>query len=961
MEVLAVIIGLLFLMSPIIAFIALAKSSGLQRDIDGLRRDIRALREGKDFGEVQVPRVKETVTPSAPMAEPQKAAALQQPTATVTAPRPSADAPPKMKTTAEIRKERAAVASKVQLSNKTTPNKTVPKKSTPITPSKPVKPKATLEEMIGSQWSVWIGGIALAIGAIFLIRFSIEAGVFSPAMRLGLAAILGGGALAAGEWMRRSDGLNDLIASKLKMDAENSRGLQQAYIPGVLTAVGIFTWLGAIYAGHALYEFYGAGIAFILLGLTSLLGLALGLLHGPKLAALGLLAAFATPLLVDASQPNYFALYGYLLLIAGAALTLAHKRNWYEISAMALFGLLGWSFLSMGALDNKAMALLWTGFSAFAYGIATWAAQHIERTAAAKALSPSKTQPSINIRFDTLMLTVWAMILCAIILIYFLMRIGSDQEKMVWPFLFIALLFVINGGRWRNVNVHILLGGVLALLTLLMTTLSMGLTLSLMAVTSLSIWALCFRESRVVKPASSSLALEPDVWAGISVGLPLLSWVLVLLKTGTSLPGSRWLNLSDIGPMEGLIYIGLAVLFAGTAEYLWRKTERTAAPINIYAIGSGAAILCAILFCLDVDVKFYACLLAAALGIGLYFIRPLSSLRIMIVGALGLSLMFVIYYHIPSEHVGTTYVFNALWIFLALPAALCFAGAWALKRRQSDIWSEGLKAAGLASAALFIVMQIHHMMNGGQVLAAKFSLEETALIVLTGFCFTFGASWLERGVSTPLKDRALHEMLMPVLSIGFSAVTLVIFVLAVCLGMNPLLNEDYHVKGIFVLNTLLLAYLLPSLLCGAIAFWTKGSRPQGYVKAMAGLGFISFMIYITATVRSLFKGAQISIFDHPPVGMELYAISAVWLVIGIGLLVMGLKRENRDIRLVSGLVIILTVLKAFLIDMNNLEGVLRAMSFVILGLVLIVIGRVYQRLIFSDKSENKTDGDMSAA
>jgi len=125
--------------------------------------------------------------------------------------------------------------------------KTNPRKAAAsVTAKHQAKPKATLEEMIGSQWSVWVGGIALAIGAIFLIRFSIEAGVFSPAMRLGLAAVLGGGALAAGEWMRRSDGLNDLIASKLKMDAENSGGLQQAYIPGVLTAVGIFTWLGYI-------------------------------------------------------------------------------------------------------------------------------------------------------------------------------------------------------------------------------------------------------------------------------------------------------------------------------------------------------------------------------------------------------------------------------------------------------------------------------------------------------------------------------------------------------------------------------------------------------------------------------------------------------------------------------------------------------------------------------------------
>jgi len=64
-------------------------------------------------------------------------------------------------------------------------------------------------------------------------------------------------------------------------------------------------------------------------------------------------------------------------------------------------------------------------------------------------------------------------------------------------------------------------------------------------------------------------------------------------------------------------------------------------------------------------------------------------------------------------------------------------------------------------------------------------------------------------------------------------------------------------------------------------------------------------------------------------------------------LVAGLKFKQKDIRMASALVITLTVLKAFLIDMASLEGVLRAMSFVVLGLVLIVIGRVYQKLLFS--------------
>ena len=140
---------------------------------------------------------------------------------------------------------------------------------------------------------------------------------------------------------------------------------------------------------------------------------------------------------------------------------------------------------------------------------------------------------------------------------------------------------------------------------------------------------------------------------------------------------------------------------------------------------------------------------------------------------------------------------------------------------------------------------------------------------------------------------------------------------------------------------------------GATAVWSRRSRPELYVRAMGGLGFLSFMIYLTASVRHMFSAESLSVITHPPSGGELYAISAAWLFVGMGLLVLGLKTRHQDIRIISGVIIILTVLKAFLIDMASLEGVLRAMSFVILGLVLIVIGRVYQKLIF--KSQPRLD------
>lgn len=41
----------------------------------------------------------------------------------------------------------------------------------PPPPRVAAQPPATLEERFGTQWVVWIGGLALALGAIFLVRY----------------------------------------------------------------------------------------------------------------------------------------------------------------------------------------------------------------------------------------------------------------------------------------------------------------------------------------------------------------------------------------------------------------------------------------------------------------------------------------------------------------------------------------------------------------------------------------------------------------------------------------------------------------------------------------------------------------------------------------------------------------------------------------------------------------------
>ena len=66
----------------------------------------------------------------------------------------------------------------------------------------------------------------------------------------------------------------------------------------------------------------------------------------------------------------------------------------------------------------------------------------------------------------------------------------------------------------------------------------------------------------------------------------------------------------------------------------------------------------------------------------------------------------------------------------------------------------------------------------------------------------------------------------------------------------------------------------------------------------------------------------------------------------VHLLAAGIWYRSLPLRIASAAVIVLTVLKVFLIDMSDLTGIYRALSFLGLVAVLICIGWFHQRLLF---------------
>src|SRR6266850_5510738 len=83
----------------------------------------------------------------------------------------------------------------------------------PAAPPPPLpQPDRGFEETVGTRWVVWIGGLTLALGGFFMVRYSIEAGLLGPGVRTMLGGLFALALLLAGEWTRRKESISAIEA-----------------------------------------------------------------------------------------------------------------------------------------------------------------------------------------------------------------------------------------------------------------------------------------------------------------------------------------------------------------------------------------------------------------------------------------------------------------------------------------------------------------------------------------------------------------------------------------------------------------------------------------------------------------------------------------------------------------------------------------------------------------------------
>jgi uncharacterized membrane protein len=788
----------------------------------------------------------------------------------------------------------------------------------PDIPAAASQPGPGFEERIGTRWVVWVGGLTLALGGFFMVRYSIDAGLLGPGVRTLLGGAFALALLAGGEWTRRKESVSAIEA------------LPIANIPAILTAAGTSVAFATVYAAYALYGFLVPATAFILLGMVALGTLAAALLHGPALAGLGIAAAFVTPVLVSSDKPDFWALYIYLAIVAAAAFGLARIRLWRWLAVTTIVFALLWTFpcLQCGPsmVGPHAFHVI-AGFvlaallvvCGFMFGPPADEGQIEPLSSGSLAAYLAGATMIVLASFhDDAAIIVFAILVAGTLSVAWRAQAATGAIGAAAIFVFIVFAeWAVRG----NPDMLVLPGGPLPGIGPAATDGSVSLHLITAA-----IFAAGFGAAGFLAQGRSVSAIIPVVWSATAVFTPLA--LLIALY-------ARIAHLDRSIPFA-ILAVALAAAYGAATEILTKRDNRPGLPISIalFATGALGALALALTFALE---KGWLTIALALMSLGTAWIsmqRPIPFLRSLSAILAGIVVLRIGYEpRIVGNAVGTTPIFNWLLWGYGIPALSFWMASVFLRRRGDDAPLRTVESAAILFTVLLAFMEIRHLVNGGNVYASAAGLTEVALQVCVALAMAIG---LER-----LRIRTgsiIHNV---------SAILLTVFAgLAAVFGLmlleTPILWST-DVGGV-LFNLLLLGYALPAALALLLSYAVAGRRRAGYANTIAAGALILALTYLTFEIRRLYHGPVLT--SGPTGGAEQYTYSIAWLAFGVTLLGIGILFNSQRARLASAVVIALTILKAFLIDMSTLTGVYRALSFMCLGLVLVAIGWLYQRILF---------------
>ncbi len=784
-----------------------------------------------------------------------------------------------------------------------------------------------LETALASRWLVWLGAITIALGGTFLVKFAIDHGFLKPAARVSLSFALGISLAFGGEWLRRRP-LQRAIA-RVRPD----------HVPGALTASGLFVAFASVYAAHALYDLISEPVAFAALAAVALAGVGLALLQGRFVALLGLLGAFATPLLIETETPSAWLLFSYLLPVAFACFALARYRAWWWYAAATLALATLWPLTWLLA-RGTGEALVPLGLYIFAILGACFAVGHGHARSADPLLQTDGIKDitgadAIAIAGSTLTL----------MLLWLTVAIDGYDLGSLAMFGGFALATMVLGRHFPAYDA-LPIGAALSMLLLMLawpmpSSLTLGVPLNpldgagltpAMPLVPLELAAFAFAlvGFAALFGIGGYLALwgarRPTLWAALSTAVPALLLALAFWRIVDFSLDLRWAAIS--------------LAFAACSLYAAGRLDRHRAIRNLDgAFSCYAAAVCAFVG-LGTAMSLKQAWLTVALSLQLpalgWIARRVPTVTLRAVAATLAAIVLVRLAFNPrilDYPVGDEGVVTWLLYGYGIPALSFFAAAALFRPLESKRLVMALQAGGIAFTVLLVSWQIRYFVTGSLDTPA-YGLAEQSVQTIAWLSIGF-ALWCHERIGGNRVSYVGARVLL-----GLAAAQIAIGHL---LLSNPLIDRE-PVGDWPIVNILALAYLLPALACFGFARLLRSEMPAWLHRTIAPFGLLLLFVYATFEIKHAFQGPYLSFSTVS--SAELYAYSVGWLLFAGALLALGIWRRSTPVRHAALAVLLVAVVKVFAFDMADLTGLYRAASFLGLGLSLVGIGWLYQRFVF---------------
>jgi uncharacterized membrane protein len=799
-------------------------------------------------------------------------------------------------------------------------------------------------DLLGARALAWVGGAVTLLGVAFFYVLAVNHGWIGPEVRIALGGIASSLAFGAGLWLRRRFGVT--------------------YAALAAVGAGIAGYYATLLAATELYNLLPDPVALVVAGAVAAVGVALSLLWSEQiLAGLGLVGAIAVPALLVPDSGLTSTGTSFAVIVLAAAAVVAVVRRWLPLLVVAAVGAgaqVAALVLTADGADGRVVAV--AGVFCLVL-LAAGIAWQLRAGATLDAAATGFALASAGFAF----LSAWVLY----------RKEAQDPRAEGIALLVAAAVYGVPALllRRRSGDFASVLGALaLAVGAVAIADLFSGATLTYAWAAEAVVLAwLAFRQApRFQLPAVAYLALALGHTLAIDAQ-------------------PKELFVASAHPASGVPSL-LAVLAAALAVgLLTPRFGRAAAGAIDRRLAAGleavqpslrvAALAVASLLVLD----SVALLVLWAFGadgfdraqIVITGLWSLAGLAAVVVGArrspvvttFGLAWLALVLFKAVGYDWHTAGPHLASWSFLFCGAALLLAGFLLRALSESE---EGLVAVPVLTSPTAAVLGLvaSAVLLGFDVEAGPNRHFGLGVLALAAIYAGLGASVFSRprlttlsrlhwGIAVPLLCAA--EALL-IHNEGWTFVAWAGTAAALAWLSRATRERGFQLAAVLVLTTALL---------GALArftrpdhLWQAGAHPAGGLWVLLACIAATVVVAVCETryravVASI--GALLAVFAVSLGILELAervsggsvatdfqrghtAVSAFWVLLGLGLLYAGLRRHSQPLRLAGFALFGVSLGKIFLYDLSTLSSVTRALSFLAVGGVLLTAGFFYQRL-----------------